>query len=206
MTQINKQLLEKYELGQCTDQERKIVLDWLDNDSWDLLEGEASTSEIQQEKGELLWNNLKDAIHTQQKPKRLSFIKYSAAIAASLLLVAAAYCLVANYSTTGEYAKAEYSSLEKIKNPFTLILGKNSQAQINIKTGNFTLTGEVLFTPNQDLILQHGQQDNLHFKAGETYYLAERKDSDRILVIKKGDFTFLPTIVQKQIRKQFQIS
>ena len=206
MTQINKELLEKYELGQCTDQERKIVLEWLDNDSWDQLDSEASTSEIQQEKGEILWSNLQGAIQTEQKPKRLHLVKYSVAIAASLLFVVTTYFLVANCSTIGEYDKVEYSSLEKIKNPFTLILSKNSQAQINIKTGNFTLTGEILFTPNQDLVLQHGQQDNLYFKAGETYYLAERKDSDRILVIKKGDFTFLPAIVQKQIRKQFQIS
>lgn len=206
MTQINKELLEKYELGQCTDQERKLVLDWLDNDDWDQLVPDLSQDDISNDQGEELWNNLETFLNEKEQKNNTRILKSILSVAATIIFLILGYVTILPHITKQELNNSQYSNIEKVTYPFTLVLGKDSQAHIDVKTGDVTLTGEVLFTPTQDLTLQHGSQANLVFKAGETYYLSESKDPERIIIIKKDDFTFLPTIVQKQIRKQFQIS
>lgn len=206
MTQINKELLERYELGQCTDQERKLVLDWLDNEDWDQLATEESQAHITNEKGKQIWADLDTFIEKEEQRKNKFSLKTISSIAATIVFLALGYSLLLPSSTEQELNNSQYSIVDKVTHPFTLILGEDSHAHINIQTGDFTLTGEVLFTPNQDLTLQYGKQSNLFFKAGETYYLSESSDSEHIIIVKKEDFTFLPPIVQKQLRKKFQIS
>lgn len=206
MTQINKELLEKYDLGQCTEQERKLVRDWLDNDDWNELAIEDNSEAIPPEQGKAIWNNLETFIEKEEQQKsRISF-KYIRHIAASILFLLGGYTLLTMLYKNPENSAAHYSSIEKVTRPFTLILGKNSQADIDMQSGSLTLSGEILFTPTEDLVLKHGKQANLFFKAGETYYVVESKETNQIIIVKKDDFTFLPVIVQKQIRKQFQIS
>lgn len=206
MTQINKELLEKYELGQCTDQESKLVLDWLENEDWDQLAPDSVPADINNEEGTQLWNKLTPLFQKQEQPRKTLLRKGLLSITATIVFLILGYVTIYHYRVKQELNDSQYSNIVHISHPFTLVLGKNSQANIDIKTGIFTLSGEVLFTPNKDLILQHGEQSGLHFKAGETYYLAESRDPGRIIIIKKEDFTFLPAIVQKQIRKQFQLS
>jgi len=206
MAQISKELLEKYELGQCTDQEEKLVLDWLDNDDWDDLSTKEAEKSITNEEGVELWNKLETYIQKEEPKKNLFFTKSVLSIAASIIFLVMGSIALLPYLTNQEVSDRQLGHVETVTYPFTLILGKDSQAHIDIQTGKVTLTGEILFTPSQDLVLQHGSQSNLFFKAGETYYLSESKDPEKIIIIKKDDFTFLPAIVQKQIRKQFQIS
>lgn len=206
MTQINKELLEKYELGQCTDHERRLVLDWLDNDDWDALDTKIVQEQIPAQEGERLWENLETFIQQKGKKKINMPLKAVLSIAATVIFFLLGYALLHPYWTKQELSNMQLSNIEQVTLPFTLVLGKDSQAHIDVHTGYLTLSGEVLFTPNEDLILQHGNQSNLVFKAGETYYLSESKDRERIIIVKKDDITFLPAIVQKQLRKQFQIS
>jgi len=206
MTPINKELLERYDLGQCTEQERKLVLAWLENDDWDELAVADSAEDLTNEQGKAIWNNLETFIEKEEQQKPAISFKYIRHIAASILFLLGGYALLTMLYKNPENSAAHYSSIEKVTHPFTLILGKNSQAAIDMQSGNLTLSGEILFTPTEDLVLKHGQQANLFFKAGETYYVAESKETNQIIIVKKDDFTFLPAIVQKQIRKQFQIS
>jgi len=206
MTQINKELLEKYDLGQCTEQERKLVRDWLDNDDWNELAIEDNSEAIPPEQGKAIWNNLETFIEKEEQQKPHISFKYIRHIAASILFLLGGYTLLTMLYKNPENSAAHYSSIEKVTRPFTLILGKNSQADIDMQSGSLTLSGEILFTPTEDLVLKHGKQANLFFKAGETYYVVESKETNQIIIVKKDDFTFLPVIVQKQIRKQFQIS
>lgn len=206
MTQINKELLEKYDLGQCTEQERKLVRDWLDNDDWNELAIEDSSEDIPNQHGKAIWNNLESFIETEEQHKPRINFRYIRHVAASILFLLGGCTLLTILYKNSENSAVHYSSIEKVTRPFTLILGKNSQADIDMQSGSLTLSGEILFTPTEDLVLKHGQQANLLFKAGETYYVAESKETNQIIIVKKDDFTFLPVIVQKQIRKQFQIS
>lgn len=204
MSIINKELLEKYELGQCTEQERIAVCNWLDNEDWDQLDG--SIDAVKQEDQELIWSNIEAFVDQKQTSTLRRLLKPSLSIAASLLFLIGAYYWFAIDSPDRINETASFSQATVKQQAFEFILGTNSKANIDLASGDFTLTGNVLFKPNKDIILQYGKQSNLLFKAGETYYLSESKDPNKMIIVRKGEFTFLPAIVQKQIRKQFQIS
>ncbi len=204
MTHINKALLEKYELGQCTEQERIAVCNWLENEDWDQLDMDSDT--VEEVDQEMIWSPIEAFVDKKESPVYRLWLKPAVSIAASLLVILGAYYWTSQGNPKASQSASLFSQASVKQQAFEFVLGANSKANIDVNSGDFTLTGNVLFKPNKDIILQYGKQANLHFKAGETYYLSETKDPNKIIIVRKGEFTFLPAIVQKQIRKQFQIS
>lgn len=204
MININKELLEKYELGQCTEQERIAVCNWLNDEDWDQLD--TTSEEIKQPVEAELWSSIEAFVDKKERPLSIRWLKPAISIAATLLFVIGIYYCTSTKNPDALPATSIFAQASVKQQAFEFVLGTNSKANIDINSGDFTLTGNVLFKPNKDIVLQYGKQSNLFFKAGETYYLSESKDPNKIIIVPKGEFTFLPAIVQKQIRKQFQIS
>jgi len=211
--EISKALLERYELGQCTDQERDAVQKWLDDDSW---EQEVDQPEEDQAVKEEIWANLE--VHIGDKrpsplsltpKKRVLWPVYAAA--ACLLLVVAAAAIRQQFDTAEKsffYAdNKQHDVAWQHEQNFDLLLSKNSSAQIDLHAGSIALSGNIMFKPKRDFTL-HDTRNNrvFHFKRNQVYVLSEHPSENKFLVFQKDEMAFLPPPIQRKLKKQFQIT
>ncbi|GEM_PF-446214 len=210
--EVSKALLEKYELGQCTDQERDAVQKWLDDDRW---EEDGPQEEDQVVKMDI-WANLEAHI-TSEKPslapladkKRVLWPLYAAA--ACLLLVVAASAIYLQFDAAEKslfYAdNKQHNVAWQHEQNFDLLLSENSSAQIDLHTGSIALSGNIMFKPKRDFTL-HDIRNNrvFHFKRNQTYVLSDHPSENKFLVFQKDEMAFLPPPIQRKLKKQFQIT
>ncbi|MFD2969451.1 hypothetical protein [Sphingobacterium bambusae] len=211
--EISKALLEKYELGQCTDQERDAVQKWLDNDRW---EDEEDMPEEDQAVKADIWANLTAHIANEAPSatplvtkKRVLWPIYAAA--ACLLLVVAVSAVRLQFDASEKslfYAdNKQHDVAWQHEQNFDLLLSKNSSAQIDLHAGSIALSGNIMFKPKRDFTL-HDTRNNrvFHFKRNQVYVLSEHPSENKFLVFQKDEMAFLPPPIQRKLKKQFQIT
>lgn len=208
---INKALLEKYELGLCTEQERLAVQEWLDNDSWDDLEITAEDETVKTE----IWSNLSQHIGKGEENKVVTMPASRAlwagyAAAASVVLALGFFLWQQRWEEVQEdfYADNQHTPIAWChEQNFDLLLSQNSSAHIDMKTGSISLSGNIMFKPKRDVTL-HDVRNNqvFHFKQDQIYVLSEFPTENKFIVLQKDELPFLPPPIQRKLKKQFQIT
>lgn len=212
--EINRDLLEKYERGECTEQEIEVVEQWLDHEEWD----ELPTLDLDQALGQEIWQDVllhNEAEENAQKEisavrlkskKRILFIS---GIAAGLI---ACFFFAKQFHMSSHGEQRELAASNKNESAiwlkedlFDLLLSSNSTANINLKTGCFSLSGDALFKPKQDFSLQDKDSRNsFSFKRGLVYILSRDAHSNKLHVFSEQELNFLPPTIQRRYIQQFQ--
>ncbi|TDS12914.1 hypothetical protein [Sphingobacterium paludis] len=242
---ISKELLERYELGQCTEQEQATVRLWMDADDLALdeslsvedlgVEQDNTTSANQSDAKDRvvkqeLWHNI--SAHMQRPSSAMetkkawssSSVGYrelrkrsfrqaptwlSIAAAAAVFLCIDWWTLSKSNSKSGNFnaTNSEQSLMLWEEDGFALTLSQNSSASINLQSENITVSGDVLFTPKRDFVLhdKYGKTD-FDFRQGQVYYISTNPNTSKLMVFSKRELQYLPPILQKHIRKQFNLT
>ncbi|MNL38312.1 hypothetical protein D3C87_1605150 [compost metagenome] len=90
---------------------------------------------------------------------------------------------------------------------YNISLGPNTSAKIDNNSGIVNLSGSLLISPKKDITLQfEGSEDNMVFKAGQTYIVLKGEDgNDKVIIINEKNIMDLPPVLQKQIINEFKI-
>ncbi len=219
---ITKELLERYELGQCTDQEQAFVSDWLANDLLDEVEFNTDDVDVVEETHvkQAIWSDIASHIDQKNPSEKVVPAKKSKTLllwgnpwmqsaAASLLFMGIAWFVYQSPSDVDYRSFSANNIHQKVmqwqEEKFDVSLSKNSSASIDFRSGNMAISGDILFTPKKNLILYDASnRAPIDFKEGEIYYISTDPDTSELMVFAKSDMEYLPPIIQKHIRKQFQ--
>lgn len=211
---ISKALLEKYELGQCNDQELAAVRAWLDSEEWGDLDFDGSVgTDIRDE----MWTDISSILNQPQtvikesRPRVSPIMRYWKGIsAASIILLVGVYYLFYPSTEDLEIFQASNGKSEIVsfsKDHFDLVLSANSVANIDFESGNISLTGNIMFSPKRDFVLQDERSNrSFNFKRGEVYFVSEREEQKKLIILSKKEIMFLPPVIQRKIKQQFHIS
>lgn len=211
---INKTLLEKYELGQCNDEEIAVVQKWLESEDWVDLE---LSEEVKPSIKEGMWRDIADVMDKTPTPVSIlkpqnSFLKkyWSAVAAASIVLLIGGYysfALQKNGETTFQASNIEPRVVSFTKDAFDMVLSTNSEASIDFEAGSIALTGDIMFRPKRDFVLQDERSNQaFNFKSGEVYFVSDREEQKKLIIFSKKEMIFLPPAIQRKIKQQFHIS
>jgi len=214
---IDQEVLERYHLGICNEQEQKLVEEWLfnaDADELDLVAFDGSKADLKQE----MWTEIRGVLPKNMavvKPKSNAYFMWKGAIAASLFIVAmgaAAYFVFgANFAGENPSMSFNNSSAQHVKHidakSYNVSLGPNSSAKINSAAGVIDLSGSLLISPKKDVQWQfEGTTKKITLKKGQTYIILKNSTSaEGIIVISESNLLDLPPVMQKQITTQFDI-
>ncbi len=242
---INKELLERYELGQCTEQEQAIVKLWLDDEDLTLDES-LSRDDVSELKNDLtdaeqeatadlalkqdLWQNISAHMqHADADKQRVNILPsrpsanralrkapfrqaktwLSVAAAAAVFLCLGWWTLVNrdNQSNNFNATNSEQTLMLWEEDGFELALSQNSSASINLQSENIAVSGDILFTPKRDFVLhdKHGETD-FNFRQGQVYYISTNPNTSKLMVFSQQELQYLPPILRKHIRKQFNLT
>ncbi|MDR2282318.1 MAG: hypothetical protein LBE37_03880 [Sphingobacterium sp.] len=212
---ISKALLEKYELGQCNDEELAAVRAWLDAEDWGDLDLEEDIDETVKEE---LWADISSSVATPAITQPVVSNPRISAIRRHWVSVAAA-CMIAImggyyyfFQSTEDFAVFQASNVEPSvisfsKDHFDVVLSPNSEANIDFESGNISLTGNIMLRPKRDFVLQDGRSNqSFNFKQGEVYFVSEREEQKKLIILSKREMIFLPPVMQRRIKQQFHIS
>ncbi len=233
---ITKELLERYELGQCTEQEATAVSLWLDSTSLSLDgddEQEADIADdiiedllIEQEMWQHISAYMQESAAKSNIPERSEnsnavklaknndpTVKFAAliAIAASLLIILGMgwwfYPTTASKEHFFNASNSDKAVMLWEEDSFEFTLSKNSSASINLQSGNMAISGDVLFSPKKDIKLYNKHNNtSLDFRQGEVYFISTDPDTSELIVYSKSQLEYLPPILRKHIRKQFHLT
>ncbi|MEQ7801769.1 hypothetical protein ABDJ41_18385 [Pedobacter sp. ASV1-7] len=214
---ISKELIEQYHRGQCSQEERDAIEFWLFSGDSDEALQLPLTEDKAAHKAEI-WKEIESIIpHAPVTPtlKKTGIHRYSfwtGAIAASLLL--AILSVTAYFFTKSKQDEPliaiNNSSLDVRQveaNAYNISIGPNTSAKIDNNSGIVNLTGSLLISPKKDITLQfEGSQENIVFKAGQTYIVLKGEDgNDKVIIINEKNIMDLPPVLQKQIINEFKI-
>lgn len=228
---ISKELIEKYHLGRCTEEERRAVEDWLFSDDaeetmqWDSPEQKAAL-------GAEMWTEISDVMPAGAgKPLRGS----QSALIRSFWKPAVAACLLAMagsliYSLQRPAKEGQVIALNNLsgtenkdlhEKEFSLSIAPKSNVAINSKTGIMDFCGAVLINPKEDIELTiQGSCANptqniekVSLKKGQNYIALNYggnaqsgyASSGEVIVVREGAMVSLPPLVLKQLMHQFNI-
>lgn len=215
---INRELLEKYHLNQCSKEEADAVEAWLfSGDSEEALQLPAQESKDRHKAQ--MWNAIAQSLPADVPvSKRNSFFNlsfWSGAVAAVLLTCIMAITIyqlkikarvqdipfVAVNNTSSEHVRYFEAS------GYHIAVGTNTSTKINNETGIIDLSGSLLIRPKKDIqLLFKGSKEKMVFKSGQTYILLKGEDgNDKILVVNEKNVMDLPPVLQKQILNEFEI-
>lgn len=212
--EIDKALLEKYELGRCTEAEIALVEQWLDREEWD----ELPTLIVEETLGEKIWENVllhteaeenaqKAISATRLKSRKIIFL--ISGIAASLILFFYFGVSVSFYGANEASELTVYNNEDApiwVKEDFfDVLLTRNSTAEISIRTRIISSTGDILLKPKHDFSLQDKySHSNFNFKSGLVYILSRDANTNKLLVFSEQELNFLPPAIQRHYINQFQ--
>ena len=208
---ISKQLLQRYELGQCSPEEEDVVRQWLDSENWE--EEAFDDKHVPDGVRTELWNNI--APHIDQpkefiaRPRRWQSLQRWLSIAALLVL---AIGLTWHFFSKNQGDHIVLNNTEvgvrwMCEDSFDLALRENSSVNINLRSDNLMLTGSMMLKPKRNLVLHDQQNDmSFDFKKGEVYFISRDPDTSRLIIFRQSEILFLPPIIQRQLKQQFHIS
>lgn len=222
---ITKELIERYHLGLCSEDEQEAVEAWLlegDEESEELTSPDKE--ELLQEKKEI-WANLTEQIPSfSPSVKRVFLFDYvtpnqMAAAASFLFLLGIGFLFYQMQNTPKEVA-----STAKVPFPhqisakeLDIVLGEKSKAHFVAAGANSSIDfcGTILIQPKQDVELTvqgtcpnpSGIQEKRMLKKGQNYVAVNYRSeqTSELIVVEEGDLINLPPLVQREIQKQLPI-
>ncbi len=204
---INKELLERYHLGQCTKNERDTVEQWLDSDNLEMEGAVHGINDLANTKASI-WSEVHRS--TQKEKYSLPLRRWMSATAAVLLAVLGIGTFMLDTEFPDEFTFDNLSG-DQIQNfeehNYNITLSKKSFVRIDTETGDLDVKGDIMFTPKKDLILHVCNRNHqIRLKSGETYILLAQNKNCEHVVLTRQELTFLSPILQNQLKLQFNIS
>lgn len=196
---IDQGILNKYATEQCSEAERLMVEKWLDDNSWNSLEGDEE--QVKEEVGQSIWSAI-----IQDSPNERSVWKMYTAVAASLLFFMGFYFFKYKSDDLDAHTfKNESVNQTKvfIENHYDVLLSSNSIASIDLINSKLSFTGDFVIKPKRDFELVLGNSIVV-FKEGREYFVSDSPDFGQAVALQKSDLAFLPPNMQIKIRAQFQ--
>jgi len=213
---VNPLLIEKYHHGECTAEERRVVEEWLFDDTTDdqlvLPEGE-SKDDYKRD----IWNGIETILPVSaaaekpasSTPASTVWPKAIAAILVAALLAIGFYQLPS--SMQPHLIAVDNSSSMEVQHldsrGYLITVGPKTQAKINYKTGVIDFSGSLLLSPKMDVeLIFYGDDEKVSFKMGQTYILLKDKSGrDKMIVVNERNLLDLPPVIQKQVVNEFNI-
>lgn len=211
---ISKELLQRYELGQCSPEEEHVVRQWLDSNDWE--DDSYEDIQVNDEVGKDMWSNITSHIeHTVepsipliQKRRGTNTLRWlSAAALLALFLGLSCFFYSRSQDHQIELTNMREGLMWMRKDCFDLALQENSSIKINLRSDNILLSGSMFLKPKCNLSLYDRENKmSFDFIEGETYYIAKDPDTNKLVVFRQSEILFLPPILQRHLKRQFPIS
>lgn len=212
---INQDLIEKYQRGECSTAECRLVEEWLFAEDF-TEELELPITEHKADHKTSIWEGIQAVLPADlpaQKTPVLMFWK--GAIAASLfigLMGIAIYHLVYRADNlSSQVLSVDNTETLHVRHMDSdegdIAVGPNTLAKINYKEGTADLSGSMLISPKKDMqLIFKGSQEKISLKSGQTYIILNSKTgTDKMIVVTERNLMDLPPVLQKQIINQFSI-
>lgn len=213
--EIDKELIEKYHLGNCTPEEEALVNAWLALDEFDnsQLPNELHKTTDKQE----IWSEISSFIEEKQisKPKISNHpIRLISKIAASLFLILTASLTYSYLNTQKEQQRLfafDNSKGNQIKHidsgNYSIVMAPKSNGKIDLNNSLIDFCGSILLSPKKDIVLTlQGYHDKIKLKTGQTYIvLSNTCPSSKPIVVNEKDIVHLPPVLQKHLMTHFSI-
>ena len=221
---VSKELIEKYHCGQCTPAEIMLVENWLlDENEDDFLvfpeniDKEKTATEMWQDIADILPSNSKKSRNNPffifQNTKYLSIAAALAfAILASSLYIfyqKADEALITAVNTTGTTNKEIFAK------DYTISLGPESNANIDVNNDSINFCGSMLISPNKDISItvkglctkSANQSSKVNFKKGESYIVLDdpNTQNSQVIIMDEKLLMGLPPVMKRQLMDQFNI-
>lgn len=221
---ISKELIEKYHLGLCSEEERKAVEEWLFEDSFEeplkLPPGENKDVHRKQ-----IWEGIAPVLppQTDSRSKLLPFSRRAALrIAAAVAMLLLAWTFIASPRSSSVQAIIEADNQSDVENKeinsglYTLALGPRTNVRIDPSQETMEFCGTLSFTPSEDITMKivgecpKGQPPHtvMDLKGGASYIAFSYHDDrhkTELIVVEENQLKILPPIIQKQLIAQFNI-
>ena len=212
--EIDKELIEKYHLGNCTPEEEAFVNVWLANDEFDdtQLPDELHKAKDKQK----MWSEIASFIEEEQLSKSktskltIGFISKIAASLFLILTVGLAYYYL-NTKEEQQLVAFDNSTGTKVKyidsGSYSIVMGPKSNGKIDLNNSLIDFCGSILLSPKKDIVLTlQGYHDKIKLKTGQTYIvLSNTCPSSKPIVVNEKDIVHLPPVLQKHLMTHFSI-
>lgn len=208
---INKELLEKYHLGNCTADEQRKVETWLFNTETDDLDLPRTQINFYQAE---IWKSIKAVTHEPKPQKSKTYFMWKGAIAASVVFLVLGFIFyLLNIKDTVSIPDslsinnvAQSGVKQVIASDYSISVGPNTNARIN-HSGIIDLSGSILISPKENISLKFkGTDKKVVLKKGQSYIILNGETGTQgIIVISERNLMDLPPVMQKQIVAQFGI-
>lgn len=206
---IDKQLLEKYHLGQCTAEEQRLIKAWLSSDWLDLnLADDLPPAEKHAAQQDIWAAVSAHADRPQPAASRRSrgirrMVAYAAGVAASIALVWWVWPTAPQQTLYDN--SANMAPLWFERSSFDVLLGEASSATIDLRAEVLQVEGNLLFKPKRDIHIQQ-PSGRVLLRRGETYIILAGDQRENQFIFPKSEITFLPPAMQRKLKQQLNIT
>lgn len=211
---INKELIEKYHLDNCTQEERDAVEDWLfsENSEEELQDAPGLDKQGLQKE---MWQEIETVVPVIERPRKskafylqADFLKIAATLIFGLITFTA-YRLLQNeqLSPLSINNDSAMDVRHVVTSGCTISLAPNTQTRLNYQTGYLALTGSMVIRPKKDIQLRLGAlEEEVILKGGQTYIaFNEEEGNDKIIIVNERNLADIPPVLQRALINQFNI-
>ena len=213
---VNKELIEKYHSGKTSPEESALVENWLLDDDTDIEPALPKNLDKENTRNEM-WDEIASTLPSGNRKVLKSRLYFSVAASIAVLLTLSYFLFGSGHDKTdlNRVNASIIPNKEIHSKDYTISLGPESNASINVESGLIDFCGAILISPKKDIRLafndvcdgNHTNRGEINFKKGETYIaLNYRNNKDNGLVVMDEKLLMgLPPIVKRQIMDQFNI-
>lgn len=223
---VSKELIEKYHRGECSEEEKYWVEEWLFDDQ--------STEELilpvlddKEEHKQTIWAGIAPALASvsekgQRQNRVLSGGTLLRGAASVIMMLLSGWWLWSHQLNADTQRILEASNISDIDNRninsrlYTLSLGPNSNVRIDSRQELMELCGTLAFTPNEDVTMRIigecpkgiSPQTVVELKGGLNYIAFSYQNTEaytELIVVEQNQLNILPSFIQKQLISQFKI-
>ncbi len=225
---VDKELIEKYHQNLCSEQERRLVEDWLFNDeAEEVLSLPIAEHQIHKDE---IWAGISRDIPALAEPKVFKLSDYfspfiKTAVAASLIIGVLSSLTLwwmhnnvwdqpVNVANTGKFQN------EKVQTSgLNIVLAPQSRANISSsayhQSGNIDFCGTILINPKEDFELTlkancadpNRGTEKIKLKKGQNYYAVNYRfnASNELIIVNEENLINLPPVLQRELIEKFKI-
>ncbi len=222
---VSRELIEKYHRGECSDEEKYEVEEWLFDDQFDEKSLQLSSERRLEQKKEI-WEGIAPVLSEGKAKKgKLKVLVANRAwlsTAAALVLLCGSYWFIFRQSPANHPSIIEANNISDVENrdissPFySLSLGPHSNVRIDQRQEMMELCGTLSFTPTENIRMKIvgecpkglSPQKIVELKGGASYIAFSYQNTaehTELIVVEQNQLNVLPYFIQKQLITQFKI-
>ncbi len=224
---VSKELIEKYHRGECSEEERSLVEEWLFEDHF-TEELRLPPGEDKKAHGEQIWRGISPVLRERRTGRLLSplfpltGIRTGIAAAVLALVAAGLFIWAPTGSDNSRNPIIEANNISEIdkrdidSDLYTLSLGPKSNVRIDQDREVMQLCGSLSFVPTENVTLRivgecprgESPQTVMRLKGGASYIAFSYRDdteTTELIVVEQNQLNTLPVLIQKQLITLFKI-